>query len=213
MKKVLRLTESELTSLIKRVVNESKSNIQEKWEGDVEVEKTGQHAGKSILELNAEIKKLKEKSEKLQDEGKKVPKAMKEKMSELYFAKRAKQGWKGKGKAKVNEELENFFNPEAMSTGGAIATMVGTTIALLGIAGWDYLKDFYRKLRNTEGKEQEAMELKSIIQDYESNKMNSGDGDDDMDTNERIMGMEPSDDMETPKEPMAENIRRRTRRY
>ena len=140
MKKVVRLTESELTNLIKTVVKETKRNKRNR----------------------------------------------------------------------VNE-VENFFNPEAMSTGGAIVTMVGTTIALLGIAGWDYLKELYSQLRNTEGKEMEAMELKSIIEDYENNKRNSGD--DDMDTNERIMGMEPSDDMETPKEPMAENIRRRTRRY
>ena len=195
MKKVLRLTESELTSLIKRVVNES--NIQEKWEGDVDVEKTGEHAGKSISEINSEIKKLKEKSEKLQEAGKSVPKNIKEKMSELYFAKRAKQGWKGKGKAKVNEAVENFFNPEAMETGSAIVTMVGTTIALLGIAGWDYLKEFYHQLRNTEGKEQEAMELKSIIQDYESNKMDS-----------EVDSM----DAEEPREPMAESIRRHTKR-
>jgi predicted RNase H-like nuclease (RuvC/YqgF family) len=204
MKKVVRLTESELTNLIKNIVKES--NIQEKWEGDVEVKKTGEYAGKSISELNAEIKKLKEKSQKLQDEGKKVPKSIKEKMSELYFAKRAKKDWPGKGKAKVNEDVENFFNPEAMSTGGAIATMVGTTIALLGIAGWDYLKELYHKLRNTEGKEQEAMELKSIIQDYENNKMNS---DEEMDSEVEVDSM----DIEEPKEPMAENIRKRTRRY
>jgi hypothetical protein len=108
----------------------------------------------------------------------------------------------------VNEAVENFFNPEAMSTGGAIATMVGTTIALLGIAGWDYLKDFYRHLRKTEGKEQEAMELKSIIQDYESNKMNSGE---EMDSEVEVDNMDIED--EEPMKPMAENIRRKTRRY
>jgi hypothetical protein len=95
-----------------------------------------------------------------------------------------------------------------MSTGGAIATMVGTTIALLGIAGWDYLKDFYRHLRKTEGKEQEAMELKSIIQDYESNKMNSGE---EMDSEVEVDNMDIED--EEPMKPMAENIRRKTRRY
>ena len=101
MKKVLRLSESELTSLIKNVVKETKRN-------------------------------------------------------------------------RVNENVENFFNPEAMSTGGAIVTMVGTTIALLGVAGWDYLKELYNQLRDTEGKEQEAMELESIISDYEKNKKDSG---------------------------------------
>ena len=202
MKKTIRLTENELTSLIKRIVSE-------KWEGDVKVEKTGEHAGKSISEINAEIKKLKAKSEKLQDEGKKVPASLKKQMSELYFAKRAKKDWPGKGKAKVNEDVENFFNPEAMSTGGAIATMVGTTIALLGVAGWDYLKEFYHQLKNTEGKEQEAMELESIISDYEENKMDLGD--ENMDTDERINGYKADVDMEDER-PMAENIRRRTRR-
>ena len=114
----------------------------------------------------------------------------------------------------VNEAVENFFNPEAMSTGGAIATMVGTTIALLGIAGWDYIKDFYSQLRNTEGKEQEAMELKSIIQDYESNQMNSDEEEyNSYDSDENFTGMEkPMGDMETPRDPMAESIRRHIRR-
>jgi hypothetical protein len=84
MKKVVRLTESELTSLIKNVVKETKSK-------------------------------------------------------------------------KVNESLEYVYNPPPMSDAGAIATMVGTTIALLGIAGWDYIKEFYSKLRKVKGKEQEAM--------------------------------------------------------
>ena len=119
---------------------------------------------------------------------------------------------------RVNENVENFFNPEAMSTGGAIATMVGTTIALLGVAGWDYLKELYNQLRDTEGKEQEAMELESIISDYEENKMDSGEemysGDDDMDTDERIMGSKPDVDMvdDEPRDPMAESIRRHIRR-
>lgn len=82
-------------------------NMQEKWEGDVEVEKTGEYADMSIEQINSEIKKLKSKTKKYKDSDKPVPKKDKEKMSELYFAKRAKQGWKGKGKAKVGEgEME-----------------------------------------------------------------------------------------------------------
>ena len=204
MKKILRLNESELTKLIKSVV--SQSTISEKWEGDVKVEKTGEHAGKSLSEINAEIKKLKVKSEKLQNEGKKVPASLKKQMSELYFAKRAKKDWPGKGKAKVSEAVENFFNPEAMETGGAIATMVGTTIGLLGIAGWDYIKEFYYMLKDTEGKEQEAMELKSIIDEYEENKMN-------MDDNEPSMGDSSDEVSMNDEEPLAEAIRRHIRRY
>ena len=107
----------------------------------------------------------------------------------------------------VNEELQNFFNPEAMETGSAIVTMVGTTMGLLGIAGWDYLKDLYRSLRKTEGKEQEAMELKSIISNYESNQMDSGE---EMDSEVEVDNMDMED--EKPMDPMAESIRRHIRR-
>ncbi len=52
------------------------------------------------------------------------------------------------------------------------------------------------------------MELKSIIQDYESNKMNSGE---EMDSEVEVDNMDIED--EEPMKPMAENIRRKTRRY
>lgn len=55
------------------------------------------------------------------------------------------------------------------------------------------------------------MELKSIIDDYETNKMKTNSGDDNMDTDERINGFKADVDMEDER-PMAENIRRRTRR-
>ena len=141
-------------------------------------------------------------------------------LSESELTRLIKTVVKESKRNKVNEDVENFFNPEAMSTGGAIVTMVGTTIGLLGIAGWDYLKELYSQLRNTKGKQKEAMELKSIIQDYESNKMNMDSeegmdsGDDDMDTDERIMGSKPDVNMEDeePRDPMAESIRRQIRR-
>ena len=117
---------------------------------------------------------------------------------------------------RVNEDVENFFNPQAMETGSAIVTMVGTTIGLLGIAGWDYLKELYSQLRKTEGNEQEAMELKSIIQDYESNQMNSDEEEyNSYDSSGEFKGMEKSmGDMEQegPRDPMAESIRRHIRR-
>jgi hypothetical protein len=137
-------------------------------------------------------------------------------LSESELTRLIKTVVKESKKKKVNEDVENFFNPQAMETGSAIVTMVGTTIGLLGIAGWDYLKDLYRQLRNTEGKEQEAMELKSIIQDYESNQMNSDEEEyNSYDSDENFTGMEtPMGDMEDekPKDPMDESIRRHIRR-
>ena len=47
------------------------------------------------------------------------------------------------------------------------------------------------------------------VSDYEKNKIDSGD--DNMDTDERIMGQKPDVDMEDEK-PMAESIRRHIRR-
>jgi hypothetical protein len=107
----------------------------------------------------------------------------------------------------VNEQLEYVYNVPPMSDAGAIVTIVGTVIGLLGIAGWDYLKELYSELRNTEGKQKEAMELKSIIQDYESNQMDSGE---EMDSEVEVDNMDTED--EAPMDPMAESIRRHIRR-
>ena len=87
-------------------IDKQRKEMGEKWEGDVEVKQTGEYSGMSIEELNAAIKKLKTKNDKAKDAGKKVPQADRTKMSQLYFAKRAKQGWKGKGKAAVQESLQ-----------------------------------------------------------------------------------------------------------
>ncbi len=82
-----------------------KKDVNEKWEGDVDVKQTGEYSDMSIEELNAAIKKQKAKNDKVKESGKKVSHADRTKMSQLYFAKRAKQGWKGKGKAKVKESI------------------------------------------------------------------------------------------------------------
>ena len=87
-------------------LNEAKKDMKEKWEGDVDVKKSGEYSDMSIEQLNAAIKKQKAKNDKAKDAGKKVSHADKTKMSQLYFAKRAKQGWKGKGKAAVKEGIQ-----------------------------------------------------------------------------------------------------------
>lgn len=86
-------------------VDGKKYQVNEKWEGDVEVEQTGEYSDMSIEELNSAISKLKKQNDKFKEDGKKVPQKNRTKMSQLYFAKRAKQGWKGKGKAKVKESI------------------------------------------------------------------------------------------------------------
>jgi len=83
-----------------------KTTMNEKWKGEVDVEKTGEYSDMGIEELNAAIKKLKAKNDKTKEAGKKVSDADRTKMSQLYFAKRAKQGWKGKGKAAVKESIQ-----------------------------------------------------------------------------------------------------------
>jgi len=81
--------------------------INEKWDKDVEVKKTGKHTNKTINELRREQSKLKKESQKLQDQGKSVPKKMKEEMGELLFAIRAKKNWpKGKGST-IKEEFKD----------------------------------------------------------------------------------------------------------
>jgi hypothetical protein len=81
----------------------TKKEVGEKWDKDVEVKKTGQYADMSIEDLNKAIKKQKSKNDKTKESGKKVSHADKTKMSQLYFAKRAKKDWPGKGKAAVKE--------------------------------------------------------------------------------------------------------------
>lgn len=64
--------------------------IDEKWDKKVDIKKTGEHAGKTIEQLKKEIENLKGKP------------GNKEKMGELLFALRSKQGWKkGEGSTGV----------------------------------------------------------------------------------------------------------------
>lgn len=68
---------------------------------DIEVKQTGQYSDETISQLNKAIDLLKKDNEKYKKAGKDVPEKNKTKMAQLYFAKRAKQGWpKGKGASK-----------------------------------------------------------------------------------------------------------------
>jgi hypothetical protein len=68
----------------------------EKWSGDVKIKQTGEHADKTIEEINSEITALKNKHEKSKEKDKnyKVSEKDKSLMSQLLFAKRAKKHWK-----------------------------------------------------------------------------------------------------------------------
>jgi len=71
---------------------------------------------------------------------------------------------------------EQALNPEAMETADAIYTIIGTTIGLLGIAGYDILKQYARELMSA-GKKKEAREMMSAIKDMEpkgGNEMEMG---------------------------------------
>jgi hypothetical protein len=67
----------------------------EKWEGDVEIKQTGEHANKTVDEIKKQIANLKKRQEGKDKADPKITKTLRE----LNFALRAKTGWK-KGTAK-----------------------------------------------------------------------------------------------------------------
>jgi len=105
---------------------------------------------------------------------------------------------KTQNKKRINE-MENFINPEAMETADAIYTIIGTTIGLLGIAGYDYLKLMAQELMN-QGKEKKAQKILDFVEANEP-KGNEEMMDSEIDTEE-------DDNFKT----MAESIRRKTRK-
>jgi len=78
------------------------TELDEKWAGDVKVDSTGEHAGKTIAELKKELTSVKNRMAKYKKEGKKVPHDLRSEFSQLTFAIRAKKDWKGG----VSEEVE-----------------------------------------------------------------------------------------------------------
>lgn len=88
--------------------NHKKKEVDEKWDGEVKVKQTGEYAKKSLSQIDSKIKKLKDKNEKKKEKGEKIPHKDKTEMSQLYFAKRAKKDWPGKGKTAVKENKSSI---------------------------------------------------------------------------------------------------------
>jgi hypothetical protein len=72
--------------------DEYNESLNEKWDEDVEVEKTGEYADKTIEELEKELEKLKKDPNKTE--------VLKKKEHQINFALRAKRNWPKKKKEK-----------------------------------------------------------------------------------------------------------------
>lgn len=147
----------------------SKKEVDEKWDSEVDVKKTGEYSDMSIEEINSAIKKLKAQNEKLKDAGKSVPEKNKTKMSQLYFAKRAKQGWKGKGKAAVDENETD----EGNAFTGALASAKKSGKDSFEVDGKKYnvKENTKNKLSLTEDELIDLIE-KIVIEEQEKNETN-----------------------------------------
>lgn len=77
------MKKSELRGIIREEV---KKVLREKWKGDVDVKSTGEHADKTIAQLEKEMDAMVGSDD-----------FDREKYSELQFAWRAKKGWPDKG--------------------------------------------------------------------------------------------------------------------
>jgi hypothetical protein len=130
-------------------------------------------------------------------------------LSESELTKLIKNVVKESKRNKVNEDVENYFNPEAMQTGEAIVTIVTTVIGMLGIAGSQYIKASIEKLRDS-GNDVEAEQVqKALDTAMETIDLDpSGMGEVSRKRYNKDMGI--SD--EEPMDPMAESIRRNIRR-
>jgi len=79
-----------------------------------------------------------------------------------------------KNKKRINE-MEHFFNPEAMETADAIYTIIGTVLGLLGVSGYDYLKSLAQELMN-QGKEKKAQKILDFVEKNAPNSEGKNDG-------------------------------------
>ena len=67
--------------------------IREEWDNDTPIKKTGEYAGKSVSQLQAQRDDLKKKSQAAQDKGEHTPEDIKTKQHQVNFAIRAKDNW------------------------------------------------------------------------------------------------------------------------
>lgn len=80
-------------------------------------------------------------------------------LTEAEFNKLVRESVK-KEKKRIQEQ--NYLNPDAMETGEAIVTMVVTIMTLLGVSGYDYIKDMINSLME-QGEEEKALEVESVF--------------------------------------------------
>ena len=61
--------------------------MNEKWDTDADIKKTGEHAGKSVQQLKSELDSLKAKSKQYQDKDQPVPDAIKKQEHEIKIGR------------------------------------------------------------------------------------------------------------------------------
>jgi hypothetical protein len=98
-----------------RSIGVYETELEEKWDDDVKIKKTGEYANKTLDQLHNELANLKKKSKEYQDKDEDVPHEIKRKEAQVMFAIRAKRNWK-KGKMEeksveemVDEDLKESF--------------------------------------------------------------------------------------------------------
>lgn len=82
----------------------SEDQLDEKWEGDEEIDQTGEYADKTVTQLRQMKSDLNKQSDEYQEKGEKVPDSLEKKQDQVNFAIRSKTGWK-KGKGATKESI------------------------------------------------------------------------------------------------------------
>ena len=158
MKKIIKITESELTNLIHQIVTERRRPRKDRALG-TPCTSDAQCASDEYCGIGGDgVNGLCRAKDLLRvPSGGTAPKN--NAVKESHGKKRRIQEIEG---------TENFFNPQALDTADAIYTIIATTVGMLGIAGYDVLKGYAKELMKA-GKKKEAKEMMSAIKDMQSN--------------------------------------------